>query len=357
MREHLTERIAGHPTDPTRPATAAQYLVQFTRAAMATEFQVFLPIGESRRHGEAAVAALDLIERLEDQLSVYREASEVSRLNQLARHAPFHLSPNLLDLLVRSRELWEATSGAFDITSSPLSEVWGFQRRQGMVPSESELEAALARVGSQWLELRSSPQPAAQFLRPGLKINLGAIGKGYALQQAHDSMVQAGAGHFLLHGGKSSVIGRGTPHPPGDDAGEQAAPAPPADCWWVGLSDPLRPEKRLVELRLHNRALATSGCGNQFFHHRGRRYGHILDPRSGLPAEGVLSVSVFSPSATDADALSTAFFILGPEEAGRYCERHPEVGALFVLPSGHAGRHQLVPVNLAEDDWERLPTE
>jgi len=126
-----------------------------------------------------------------------------------------------------------------------------------------------------------------------------------------------------MHGGRSSIIARGK------RAGEPG--------WSVGIRNPLRPGKRLGQVTLIDTALSTSGAGSQFFRHAGRRYGHIIDPRSGQPAEGLLSTTVICPSAAEADALSTAFYVLGPEKVERYCEQNPHVSAVLVTPGGDVG--------------------
>src|SRR5205807_6185114 len=142
----------------------------------------------------------------------------------------------------------------------------------------------------------------------------------------------AGVHDFLIHGGNSSVLARGRRN---SELG-----------WSIALRHPLKPEVRLAEFILSNQALGTSGSGTQFFHYQGKRYGHIVDPRSGWPAEQVLSATVIAPTAEQADALSTAFYILGPEPARLYCERHPEIAGLLVRPTGTSGEIELHPLNL-----------
>ena len=164
-----------------------------------------------------------------------------------------------------------------------------------------------------------------RYLRPGLEINLGSIGKGYALDRAAE-LLRAGVGRVggLLHGGHSSVFAIGSE--PGDARG-----------WAVGIRHPWDPERRLALVRLRDRALGTSAATFQHLEYNGRKLGHILDPRTGWPAEGVASASVVAPTAAEADALATAFFILGIEAARAYCAAHPGIGAVL-LPQGDAAR-------------------
>lgn len=338
---------ASRPIDP-RDSTAAGDTVEDApsagddpRSAAATDDRADSALEPPLDDGaqvEAAVAALDIVEQLEDQLSIYRPHSELSRLVERAKGAPIvveHLTSGLFDLLVKAVELWELTEGAFDITSGPLSKVWGFHERRGRWPGDVELASARAAVGSDALR-PDHERHRLEFLRP-VELNLGAIGKGYALDQAAESLCFAGVTDFLIHGGMSSVLALGA------RAGDRG--------WPVGLMHPLRPDQRLGELLVRDRALGTSGCGNQFFHYRGRRLGHILDPRTGMPAEEVLSATVIAESATEADALATALYVLGPAGAERVLSRRPDLGALLVLPGERGGALEVVSWNINEDDW------
>jgi thiamine biosynthesis lipoprotein len=362
------------------PDSSRSYLVHVSRQAMACLFEVALNAGQYPHGTEAAMEALDLIDLLEDQLSIYREHSEVSRLNRRAAQEPIVVEERLFGLLVQARQLFEETGGAFDITSGPLTRIWGFYRRQGRMPTQVEIDAALACVGSQWLEL-DAEQQSVRFARPGMEINLGAIGKGHALDRAADLMDAAGVHDFLIHGGASSVLARGS-RDAGQDSGfgvqgSEGVQRPPLEVqsqaaettgqvpdfrhgtlklgpkagWRVALKHPLKPDERLAEFVLRNQALGTSGSGTQFFHYQGKRYGHILDPRSGWPADQVLAATVIAPTAALGDALSTAFYVGGIELARTYCQKHPEISALLITPAHRAGGIELFPMNLAADQW------
>ncbi len=170
------------------------------------------------------------------------------------------------------------------------------------------------------------------FQRRGLEINLGSIGKGYALDRVGDFL--AATGKFpavLLHGGHSSVYARGSPN--GDPRG-----------WRVGISHPWDGGRRLAEVWLRDRALGTSAATFQHLEYNGRKLGHVLDPRTGWPAAGMASATVVAPTGAEADALSTAFYVGGVELARRYCAAHPEIGAVL-LPEGD-GAEQVI-LNLA----------
>jgi thiamine biosynthesis lipoprotein len=296
--------------------------LRFARRAMATAFEVILPFGTPDAH-LLAVDALDEVDRLEDQLTVYRDTSEVSRLNARAARHPIAVEPRLFDLLALAKRLHEETGGAFDVAVGALIKAWGFYRREGRVPPEPERQAVLGRVGMGHVRL-DAERRAVAFDRPGLEINLGSIGKGYALDRAADRLRAGGARDLLIHGGHSSVLARG-------------AEAPGRPGWSVGLLDPERPGCRRAVLRLCDRGMGTSAITHQHFVHDGRKLGHLLDPRTAWPAEGVLSATATAPTAAEADALATAFFILGPDPARAYCESHPEVGAVL-LTADQPGR-------------------
>ena len=340
------------PADDAQGAARApagqSYLVRISRRAMACDFEVFLNAGQYPQGTEAAIEALDLVERIEDQLSFFRGASEISRVNRSAADGPVAVKPRLFELLELALKLHAETDGAYDVTAGPLSDAWGFSRRRGTVPNNEQLAEALRLVGSHLVEL-DPRNKTVRFRRPGVQINLGSIGKGHALDRCTEQLVSAGVGDFLIHGGMSSVSARGCSTPGGGQPSE-AAP----DGWTVGISHPVRKGKRLAEIRLCDRALATSGGGVQWFRHKGQRYGHILDPRSGQPAEGILSATVLAPTATMADALSTAFFVMGPQQALQWCANRAEISTLLVCPGKHPGDVRLESAGLEEGELRML---
>ena len=299
------------------------YWIRVHRRAMACRFEITLA-SQDAAWVPAARAALNEVDRIEDQLSVFREGSAISRLNRRAApgesHEPVEIDEALLALLDLCGELHRATDGAFDITSTPLSRCWGFLQREGRVPANDAIEAARASVGFGAVDLDRARR-TVRFRRPGLELNLGAIGKGHALDRVAVDMRATGVRHALLSAGRSSLLaigGRG----PGwfvevvSARGNQVNAHPLAQVW------------------LRDAALGTSGAGEQFVVADGTRYGHVIDPRTGWPASGVLSATVIASSAAVADALSTAFFVGGVELAERYCAKHPAVMALVTPDDG-----------------------
>lgn len=287
------------------------FWLHVNRTAMACRFEVTLPMGD-QAGVTVATGALNLIDELEAQLSVFRESSEISFINREAASRAVPVEPSLFDLLSLCRKLYDETDGAFDITVGPLTRCWGFLRRAGRIPAANEIEQARSLVGSDKILLDSETR-SIQFLREGMEVNLGSIGKGYALDRVASSMRDRAA---LLNAGASSMYALGA-----GDHGEG---------WSVGLRDPRNKIGRLARLRLRDCSLSTSGSEEQFFEHDGQRYGHIIDPRSGWPAQRVISVSVVARSAAISDALATAFYIGGREVAEKYCAANPEVMVIML---------------------------
>lgn len=289
-----------------------EHWIRVHRLAMACRFEVMLTESDAFAIA-AAREALDEAERIESVLTVFREDSDVAEVNRRAAREPIAVRADLFALLARCRDLHDATGGAFDITSTPLSRSWGFLRRAGRIPDDVELAAARACSGMDHVRL----DPAAHtvgFDRDGVELNFGAIGKGYALDCMADLLRNAAVPRALLSAGRSSVVALGTDGP----------------GWPVDLR-PTLARRRVGRVWLQDAALGVSGAGEQYFEVDGVRYGHVIDPRTGRPASGVLSASVLTRFGADADALSTAFLIGGPERARDYCARHEGTQAVLVL--------------------------
>lgn len=281
------------------PTATTDNPVRLARHAMATRFELLLYGGDPVYLRAAGEEALEEIERLEEQLSFYRPASEISHLNARAAHEAVPVDPRLFRLLQRARELWEVTEGAFDVTVAPLLRCWGFVGGTGRLPTEAEIEAARAVTGMDRVELDAEAF-TVRFRTEGVMLDLGSIGKGYALEQAADFLQEAGVTSALLHGGTSTVVALGTP--------------PEGEPWSVAIQHPSRPEEHVAVVALRDEALSVSAVHGKAFEHEGRLLGHVIDPRSGRPAMGAQLAAVAGASATDTDALSTGLLVLG--EAG-----------------------------------------
>ena len=303
---------------PVARAVEAPRWLRVYRTAMACRFEVTL-LAEDAAHVDDARAALDEADRVEALLTVFKPESELSRVNKRAADGlsgADDVDEELWTLLVRAARFHEQTDGAFDITSTPLSRCWGFLHRAGVLPSNEAIASARELVGMSGLGFAGLGK--LRFGRPGIELNLNAIGKGYALDRMAAVLRSRGVSRALVSGGRSSVLAIG------------GAPG----GWPIDLESPQTERPHLGRIHLRDGALGTSGAGEQFVVVDGTRYGHVIDPRSGWPARGVLSASVITTDAAAADALSTAFLVGGPELAERYCRAHAGTLALLTLDDG-----------------------
>ena len=293
------------------------HLVRVSRRAMATTFEIAIPQGSHPTAIAAAEDALDLIDELEDQMTVFRDHSEVLRLNATAAAGAVVLEPRLFELFERCAAWTRETDGAFDIATGALTKAWGFYRREPGVPTPRQRNDAMAKTGMRHVILNREVR-TIKFRVPGLELNLGAVGKGYALDRAADLLRRKwGVRSALLHGGTSSVYALG--HPPGDSRG-----------WGVRIRHPTEHDRSLGTVWLCDRGLGTSAATFQSFEYKGRKLGHLLDPRTGWPTEGTASASVLAPTAAEADAMSTAMFVLGAKRAEELTRTRPHLSAVVL---------------------------
>ena len=314
-------------------------LIRAGRPAMACLFEIILS-NRDRSRIMTVHRALDLIQELEGQMTVFRDDSEINRLNRSAFDRPVPAETGLFQLLRLGARISSETGGAFDMTAGPLWKVWGFSRRRGTLPDPEAVEKARSRVGSRFLELDESAG-TVRFRRRGLELNLGAIGKGYALDRAGRLLRREGMSRALLHAGYSSILALG--EGPGKES---------SSGWKVSIRDPSGRTGPLATVQLRNRALSTSGVGEQFFRAGNRRYGHVLDPRTGHPVEKNLAATALAPAAAEADALSTAFLVMDLEDILSYCRRRRGIGAVVVASGPRDGAVQVHHWGLDEDHLE-----
>lgn len=290
-----------------------------SQRAMACDFSIILNPGVSNRLMEDCSAVLDLVSELEQQISVYRPESEISHVNSNAAEEAVPVEERFFKLLLLAERICQTTGGAFDPTSGPFVALWRQCRQQDRIPTKCEIEQFADRIGMRHVKFDPEQRTVA-FDRQGLELNLGGIGKGYALDRAGEALLDRGLDSWLLHGGQSSLLAKG-PHDghPG---------------WPVGIGNPLFTGKRLGTILLVNKAMGTSGSNIQYFRHKGQKFGHILDPRTGWPVDSMLSVTVLADTAAEADALSTAFYVMGVEKAKEYCDNMGIGAVLIPYPNG-----------------------
>ena len=218
-------------------------------------------------------------------------------------YQPVVVEAGLFELLQQAQRISNETAGAFDVSAGALIRAWGFLRGPRRVPDEQELAQVRQRVGMDKIVL-DPERKSVRYLCPGLEINLGSIGKGHALDVVASEITRGflRSGHFSCTAAIAVFWAQGSPHQ--DDRG-----------WMVVIRHPRHPDRPLARIWLYDQGLATSANTYQAFEWQGRQLGHLLDPRTGWPAEGIASVTVVAPTSAEADALSTAFFVLGSAAA------------------------------------------
>jgi len=271
---------------------------------MGSTYSIVLYGVERVRMEAAADAAFDEVRRLDDMLSNYKPDSEWSQVNRYAAEKPVVVSPELFDLLFACLEYSRESAGAFDITVGPLMKVWGFYKGTGHLPHRPEVAAALTRVGYQHVHLDSAKRTVS-FDRAGVELDPGGIGKGYAVDRMADVLRKAGVDTALVAGSGSSIYAMGAP--PDEPKG-----------WRVDIRDPWTPSKTRAEVFLKDTSMSTSGSYEKFFRAEGKIYAHIMDPRTGYPAQGSVAVSVVAPRTIDSEAWAKPYFVNGRQWAARH---------------------------------------
>lgn len=266
--------------------------------------------------GEALVErVLDEYRRIDSVMSTYRDDSAVSKLNRNAAAAPVRVSAELFELVERALELSEASGGAFDITYDSVGRLYDFRAEQR--PDAAEIDASLDAVDYRHVVLEEQARTIA-FDDPGVRINLGGIAKGHAVERGAVLLAEAGVEHALLSaGGDTRVLGdrRGQP-------------------WVVGIRHPRDEAAVVTRLPLVDEAISTSGDYERFFVADGERYHHILNPSTGRPTDALMSVTVIGADATLTDGLATTVFVLGPERGLDLVERHDGYEAVLIARDG-----------------------
>jgi len=263
--------------------------VAVARNAMATRFEIVLFGSDATSLRAAGEEALNEVERLEAQISLYRQSSELANINARAAFEPVRVEPSLFRLLEHAKRLSEETAGAFDITIAPLMRAWGLMGGKGKVPTRTELAKARGTVGMELVRL-DQKDFTIQFARPGVMLDLGAIGKGYAIDSAAEVLRESAVGRALIHGGTSTVCAIGGP-------------------WKVAIDSDNDEPITIVELT--DMALSVSAVWGKSFRAGDKTYGHVIDPRTGKPVSRALLAAVIVPSATESDGLSTALLTVG----------------------------------------------
>jgi FAD:protein FMN transferase len=312
---------------PAPAATSGLY--HQTRPAMGSSFDVYLYAESDARAAETFELVFDEVERIEAALSNYRTTSELSRINAAAAAGPVVTDTEVFGLLQRALDYCRRTDGAFDVTVGRLMRAWGFFRGRGRYPSGDELARARRETG--WRRVALDPATRSVRFLGSVELDLGGIAKGYAVDRVAELLEENGVSAALVGSGSSSMYALGAP--------------PGTPGWRVHVPDPTDRSRSLATVTLRDQSIATSGSYEKFFRLDGRAYCHVMDPRTGVPVEGMAQVTVIAPKATDSDALSTALFVLGPEAGEHVLGERPDAAALFVTDA--AGSTRVVKLN-----WE-----
>lgn len=269
--------------------------------------------------GEADLdAAFGEIRRLSDLMDAYSPASDLGRLQAAAGQAPVKIAPETMELLLFARDMYEQTAGRLDVTVGPLIDLWNI-RGGGHFPTEAERSAALSLLGMDDLVLNETDS-TAYLARPGMRLDLGALAKGYIADRVKALLLDRGVNSGVIDLGRNILL-----------LGEK----PGGEAFSIGIQSPGEAGELLRVLALRDRSLVTSGTYERYFDYGGQRYHHVLDPFTGFPAEkGLLAVTVLSDSSLLGDALSTSCLLLGVDEGLKLVDSLSEAEALFVLEDG-----------------------
>lgn len=299
------------------------YEINVSKTLMGTHVEATVMHTRIQEARVALVAAFMEMERVENLLSVHRPTSEVAAINQATGHVPVRVSAETFAILERAVVYSAKLDGLFDVTIGPLAAVWGFNSEQAELPQPEAIQAVQALVDYRVLHLNATDTTVTLPIS-GVQVDLGGIAKGYAVDRAVAVLQAHGIANFLLNaGGDLYVAGRKQPD----------------QLWTVGIKHPRFPAELLSTFPLENQAVATSGDYERFFEHGGQQYHHILDPRTGYPAQASLSATVVASSVEEADVLATYLFIAGqmPQQMRDYAFlRVTATGEVVQAPSSDA---------------------
>jgi FAD:protein FMN transferase len=297
------------------PVARADWM-QRTEAIMGTRCYVELWANDSATGDDAINAVMAELRRIDNLMSHYKPESQLSQINQYANERPVQVDKELFDLIKLSTHYSQITEGAFDITYASVGYLYNYPLH--IRPTEQQIKQALPAVN--WRNLLFDEEHlTVRFGHPGMRIDLGGIGKGYAVDRGIEVLKTRGITRALVTaGGDSRIIGDRMGRP-----------------WLVAIRHPDNPNKVVTRIPLADSAVSTSGDYERFFDEDGVRYHHIIDPHTGHSASKVRSATIIGPTATQTDGMSKTAFVLGPEKALEIINRMPEYDAVFVTPDGH----------------------
>jgi thiamine biosynthesis lipoprotein len=311
--------------------------VTWPMRTMGTYANVTIVTADSAAAAPLAAIAQKALARVDSLMTNWTTTSEVARINREAGAATVTVHPEVARVIDKSLAVGLATRGAFDITVEPLVRLWGFLGGPRRVPSAAEIDSVLPRVGMRHVVF-DPHERTLHYDRPDVHIDLGGIAKGYGVETAADSFAAHGVRDALIDlSGNMHAFG----HPPG------------APYWRIGIRDPHDQLAYFARLGLTNQSISTSGQYEQFIAANGRTYGHILDPKTGWPVQGLISVTLVATSAFDTDAWDTPLFVLGPARARAIAKANDDIAAILVAPG--AGVDTVWVEESLRDRFELVP--
>jgi len=285
---------------------------------MGSRFEITVVAMNTDEADNSIQSAVDEIKRIEDLISSWDSTSQTSEINRNAGVKPVKVDDELFNLIERALYISRLTDGAFDISYASMDKIWKFDGSMDVMPSEAEIAASVSKIGYKNIILDKENKTV--FLKDkGMKIGFGGIGKGYAADKAKALLISKGvSGGIINASGDMNTWGT---QPNGED-------------WKVAITNPLNKSKAFALLPLDNGAVVTSGNYEKFVEFNGKRYTHIIDPRSGYPCSGVISVTVFAPKAELADALATSVFVMGKEIGLDRINQLPNIECIIIDDQG-----------------------
>ena len=287
---------------------------QRTVSVMGTFLTVKLESSDPNKAEQALTEAIAEAKRIENIFSRKRQGSEIARINQKAAESWCPITEECMEILIQAKDIFRETGGAFDISVLPLIQEWGRKAKEHIPPLNFAIDQARSLVGSDKIQINTDTG-TIRFLKLGMGIDLGALAKGYAVDTMKKTIEEAGCKTGLIEAGGDLTVFS-------DETKKKR--------WKIGLQHPRRNGELIGILEISDGAVATSGDYERFFMFEEKRYHHIIDPATGYPATACVSATVIAPTAAEADAYATAFFVMGPEKTKKFLKKHDDIEAVLI---------------------------
>jgi len=308
---------------------SAQQVYHKTMKLMGSRFDITV-VADNPKQGDIFIQmAVNEIKRIERIISSWDASSETSRINRNAGIKPVKVSSELFQLIRRAKAISELTDGAFDISYAAMDRIWHFDGSMTQMPDAVTVKKSIRKVGYQHIILHPGNQ-SVYLERKGMKIGFGAIGKGYAADKAKDLLISKGVKAGIINAsGDMNTWGK---QPDGKE-------------WTVAITNPMNKNKAFAWFNISDKAVVTSGDYEKYVVFNGIRYAHIINPKTGYPATGIISATVFAPKAELADALATSVFVMGKEVGIDRINQIPGVECIIIDDKGKISTSRNIHIN------------